>query len=363
MTNQPGTAVAEWRQFDTQLTAFLGKADEAKLWGDGGGVESTRVVLEIRRACRQVPALRKCTLESIGRAALDAYTTGLTPDGREGYLIPRWNKHALGKNQGAYEAHFMAAWRGLQSLACEGEGGRPAAFVSVTAQVVRKRDKFDWRGGLDPHIEHVPELNAGGPIVAAYAVGFPSADSPERPIFVVVDRAELNRAKAAGGPVWEHDEASMARKTAIRRLIDKVAHTPTARARLAAAQRAFDRLHEVADSERDSTTGKTPLAQRAEAAKEADAQEDTPEDTPPETPEDSGPVVEGEIVDDDGSEETIEPEPETIEDPPETKDAEPETKSPTVKPSPQDIDEIRRTHGLDDSTGQAGLFQDPGEQS
>ena len=328
---QTGTAVQSWKAFDTQLVEVLEHAKAADLWGDrGGGIESARVVLEIRRACRAAPKLRQCTMESIGRAALDAYTAGLVPDGREGYLIPRWNKHARGHNQGAYEAHFDAAWRGLQALACEGGGGRPGAFQTVTAQVVREHDLtdgvFEWREGADPHLRHEPALNSGGPIVAAYAIGFPSdAGLLNRAVFVVVDRADLDRARKKGGPVWDSNEPAMCRKTAVRRLVDKVLHTPTTRARLAAATRAYDRLAEVADQE----AAPSRLAARVQTAKE-------------EAAEPSGPVVDAEVIEtaaeksETGNRVLAEPDPAEVA----------AAYEGERTPSDEDIEEVRRQHGL-----------------
>ena len=224
------------KQFDVSITEMMTASIDAGLWDDGH-LEKARLALCVRRMVANNPDLRECTPESIARAALDAHLAGLMPDGHEGYLVPRWNKNIRAK-----EAHFIASWRGLQSVACE-DGG----FRVVTSEVVREADIFHWTAGLAPTIEHTPELNGQSPIVAAYAVGFPADGSP--PIFAVANLADLDAARETGGPVWKTHPAAMARKTAIRRLVDRVIHTPTARSRLAALTAADGRMDEVGTGE------------------------------------------------------------------------------------------------------------------
>ena len=224
----------------TQLRELFDRAIKAGLW-EGGSLEVARVQLSVRRQVANSKDLRKCTPESIARAALDAYSAGLMPDGREGYLIPRWNKHIK-----AFEAHFLSSWRGEQAIACE-EGG----YRVVTAEVVREDEiaerRFTWKSGIEPTLNHEPLLNAKGAIVAAYSVGFPKDGGP--PVFSVADSEDLRAARETGGPVWKTHEAAMCRKTAVRRLIDRVVHTPTARARLAAARAGDDRMAALGSGE------------------------------------------------------------------------------------------------------------------
>ena len=228
-------------EFDTRLVALIESAHDMGLW-EGGDLDRMRVTLAVRRQVANTPLLRDCTVESIARAALDAHIAGLMPDGREGYLIPRRNKKL-----GIIECHFLASWRGLQSIACE-DGG----FRAVTAEVVREHDSFKWRAGLNPVLEHEPARKNPGRNILSYAIGWPKDGSD--PVFVVVDGDDIRAARATGGKVWKTHEAAMYRKTAVRRLTDRVIHSPTARSRLAAALAGEDRM---ADNQtRESTAGR-----------------------------------------------------------------------------------------------------------
>ena len=188
------------------------------------------------------PQLQRCTLESMARAALDAYTAGLMPDGREGYLIPRWNSKLK-----ANEANFQASFHGKRSIICE-----EMAIRAITSQVVREGEPFKWEEGLEPVLEHTPDHHAKGEIVAAYAIAWPT-DQTLPPLHFVADRQRLQDARAQGGDGWKTHPAQMAEKTAIHRLADAVGHTPSVRERLAAATRA-DRAYAAAQSESAPST-------------------------------------------------------------------------------------------------------------
>lgn len=251
------------KEFDTRMSELITGAQEMGLW-DGGPLQElkARVTLAVRRQVANNPKLRECTPESIAGAALDAHLAGLLPDGREGYLIPRRNKKL-----GIVECHFLASWRGLQSIACE-DGN----FRAVTAQAVRERDDFTWREGLNPVLEHTPALNKPGRIIAGYAIGWPKDGS--EPVSVVIDQDDIRAARATGGPTWKTHEAAMVRKTAVRRLTDRVIHSPTARSRLAHAIAGEDRM---ADAHTREAVGDRAAAHRAALMPP------TPEEQPGET--------------------------------------------------------------------------------
>jgi len=186
-----GSALA---QRNEALSQKLDKAVAAEMW-KGADLDSGAVKREVLLQCARDPNLHDCTLTSIADAARSAALAGLLPDGREGYLIAYNTK--VGEDErgrAVYEkrASFMPSWRGLQSVLAEDYD-----FRAVTAEVVRDKDPFTWREGLEPVLEHTPVLNSDKAIIASYAVAFPRDGSP--PIFVVCDLHDLNAATTAVG--------------------------------------------------------------------------------------------------------------------------------------------------------------------
>lgn len=149
-------------------------------------------------------------------AVLDAAMDGLTPDGRDGWIIP------YGET-----CHWHPSWRGLLKLA-----RRATTLRDVSAEVVYEGDQFHLRLGSDRAIEHVPYYAIGlserdrGPIIGAYA-GCRVAPSWTYE-FRFVDRARLDVVASMSGnpsndtpsPVWNKHFAQQAMKHCFRKLCD-----------------------------------------------------------------------------------------------------------------------------------------------
>lgn len=152
----------------------------------------------------KTPALLKCTPESLVMAIVEAATLGLEIDSRGlAYIVPYGSTVTL-----------IPGYKGLMDLAY-----RSGRVTSIFAEVVCENDKFTYRMGTDPSLEHTPELNDRGTKIAVYAVAkFKDAD----PAFVVLGKTEVEKVRraskaAASGP-WKDWEDEMWKKTAIRRL-------------------------------------------------------------------------------------------------------------------------------------------------
>lgn len=152
------------------------------------------------------PSLQKCTPESIALAAYDAATLGL-PVNKLGlaWLVPFGN-----------EAKFQIGYRGYIQLVME------TGFVlEVSAECVYQNERFHYRLGTNPTIEHEPvELGkVKGAFVGAYAIAKLANGLTKH---VVMDKGQIDHIRgksrsSSNGP-WVTDYDEMAKKTVVKRL-------------------------------------------------------------------------------------------------------------------------------------------------
>jgi recombination protein RecT len=155
-------------------------------------------------ALRQNRALAQCKPESFIGAILTAATLGLEPNtpAGEAYLIP------YGK-----ECTLVIGYQGLTKLYWQS----PLA-QHLDTQAVHEHDRFTWRLGLDPVLEHEPATGDRGKVTHYYAVArLTNGATP----FVVLTADEVKRLR--GGKVGTQGVADpmhwMERKTALRQLL------------------------------------------------------------------------------------------------------------------------------------------------
>lgn len=173
-------------------------------------VSPDRMARVAMTALRVTPKLTECTPVSFLACLMQLSAIGLEPNTALGlaYLIPR-------KNKGQMECTTIIGYQGMLELA-----RRSGAVTSVYAYAVRDGDRFSYRLGLDPTIDHVPSDAADRetkPITHTYAVArVKDAD----PIFVVLSRPQIEarRKRGFGGGPWDTDYEAMACKSAIRAL-------------------------------------------------------------------------------------------------------------------------------------------------
>jgi recombination protein RecT len=162
---------------------------------------------------------------SIIRAVIQATQEGIAITGQPGgaYLV----------NFGG-EAQLLRDYRALTRMAV-----RSGAARKIEAHVVRDGDTFSYHLGTDPRIEHTPLIGNNADIHTVYAV----ATLPDGSTLVeVMTKAQVEhvraKSRAAQGKPWREDWPQMARKTAIRRLVNYLALSPEERSLLDAEERA-----------------------------------------------------------------------------------------------------------------------------
>jgi recombination protein RecT len=156
------------------------------------------------------PKLAECDQGSVLASLLKAASLGLdlTTGMMEGYLIPRWNKHA-----GRHVCTFMVGYQGLVKLA------RQAGCRGIRSAVVYQNDTFTYRYDPELVLQHIPATGPRGGIVGVYATG-QTPDGTHIVEYLSAEEVEAVRARSQSpdeGP-WRTDWAEMARKTALKRL-------------------------------------------------------------------------------------------------------------------------------------------------
>lgn len=155
----------------------------------------------------KTPGLQACTPTSLLQSVLVAAELGLEPGGALGhmYLVPFGNVCTP-----------IIGYRGLAELA-----RRSGEVVSVSAAVVREKDKFKVSLGLKPDIQHEPDFSAGelSKPTFFYAVAVLSDGSTQFEVMSVaqVDAIRARSRSGKNGP-WATDYEEMAKKTVFRRL-------------------------------------------------------------------------------------------------------------------------------------------------
>ena len=192
----------------------------AKLAKDVGrvlpkGWDIDKVKSGLYNALRGDPKLLDMKVETLVSGAVQAGMFGLHLGGSlgEAYLSPE-------KKSG--NARFMIGYKGLLALA-----RRSGEIRSISAQVVREGDVFEFNYGSDAYLKHEPKLGNQGPVIGAYAIArlCPVGSDPKHGLevqFDVMGAAEINKIRDRNGGKdsgpWLTDYEAMAMKTVTRRL-------------------------------------------------------------------------------------------------------------------------------------------------
>ena len=174
-------------------------------------VSPQRLMRTVMMSCERTPKLLECSPQSIINAATTAAVLGLECDGvtGQGFLVPYGNV-----------ATFQVGYKGFNTL-----GAR--AGYTITGEVVREGDEFDYQLGTGAFVRHkpLPGPISGRRIVMAWAV----AEAHGRPnIVVVMPIEEIEQVKAKSQGARKKDSPwndlngpgypAMCSKTAKRRL-------------------------------------------------------------------------------------------------------------------------------------------------
>lgn len=176
-------------------------------------VNPDRLIRIALSAASRSPYLLECTPVSIVKSLVVSAQLGLDPDGILGsaYLVPYFNN----KNK-TREAQLIIGYRGLIDLA-----RRSGNIATIEAHTVYEGDKFKVMLGLNPILEHEPNLEADQDrkIKFCYAIAKFKDGSYQ---YEIMTKSEIDgiRSRSSSrdhGP-WVTDFEQMARKTVIKRL-------------------------------------------------------------------------------------------------------------------------------------------------
>lgn len=225
-------------------------------------LDADRVARIALTTLRRTPKLAQCTPESFLGALMTCSQLGVEPGGPTGeaYLVPFKG-----------EVTFVLGYKGMASLFW-----RSPLAKSLSAQVVYEGDHFDYEYGLEQKLAHKPALSGRGKPIAYYAVATTTTGGSA---FVVLSPEDVEKHRKHspfpnGGPWKDHYEA-MAKKTCVRELFKLLPVSV-----------------ELAQADGQDGTIRTDAALDAI---DAPALTSTPQADP-----DTGEVLEGELLDDEG---------------------------------------------------------------
>ncbi|GGU52205.1 recombinase RecT [Streptomyces lavendofoliae] len=201
----PGAVVEQYRD---SLALVMPSHLQARV---GAWVRTTQGML------RRDPKLLEAAQNDVGQflaVLMDAARLGLEPGTEQYYLVPRWNK-----SKRCTEVTGVRGYQGEIELMY-----RAGAVSSVIVEVVRTRDSFTYKPGVDERPKHDIDwdLEDRGDLrlVYAYAVMKDGATSK----VVVLNKGHIAKARAKSDSAdkswspWNTDEEAMWMKTAAHRL-------------------------------------------------------------------------------------------------------------------------------------------------
>lgn len=171
-------------------------------------LSAERIIQMASTTIARNPAIARCTTASLLGSVMQASILGFPPVDALGYcyFVPYGN-----------QVQFQIGYRGMVELA-----RRSGRIKMIYAEVVREGDEFRCEYGLEPKLEHKPNLDPSQPMTHVYAVCH-FADGGCN--FVVLSRQEVERlrmrnqmqAKGVKG-AWLTDYEAMAKAKALKQL-------------------------------------------------------------------------------------------------------------------------------------------------
>jgi len=159
------------------------------------------------------PELKKCTVESIIGASMQATMLGFRPITNLGecYFVPYKNRKT-----GKTEAQFIIGYKGYVSLA-----RRSGQIKTIYGYAVYSNDTFEYELGLEPKLKHIPAVGDRGELIMSYAVAHFKDGGYAFEVcnksHIAIAKKKSTAANSEYSP-WKTNPESMWVKTAIRRL-------------------------------------------------------------------------------------------------------------------------------------------------
>lgn len=171
-----------------------------------------RMIRVVETAAQRTPELLDCSPRSLAAAVIQCSELGLEPSSALGhaYLLPFNNRKT-----GHKEVQVIIGYKGLLDLA-----RRSGEISTIAAFVVRERDEYDYRLGLNPTIFHRPYKGVdGGDVVAVYAIAV-LKDGGKQFEWMWREQIDMIRDMSKAGKYgpWVSHWEEMAKKTVLRRL-------------------------------------------------------------------------------------------------------------------------------------------------
>lgn len=162
--------------------------------------------------------LKKCDKNSLLGAVMNVANTGLTlnPIMKLAYIVPRYIDRKM-------QACLEPSYQGLVKLITDA-----GSVTSISCNLVRENDEFDYQLASDQKIIHKPKLGNKGDIIGAYAVAVLKDGSQmvevmdKEEIESIRDTSESYKAYKDGkikSCVWVDYPGEMFRKTVLRRIV------------------------------------------------------------------------------------------------------------------------------------------------
>ncbi|NBW17949.1 MAG: hypothetical protein EBR82_59250 [Caulobacteraceae bacterium] len=196
----------------------------------GKAMSAERLIKMFAMAASRNPKLMHCTPLSVLDAMTKCAELNLMP-GTLGsvYLIPYENRKT-----GTCECQFILGYRGMMTLA-----RRSGEISTITADVVRNGDEFEYEHGIESKFRHRPKGIEGASPTHAWAMAKFKDGSHQ---LVVMSKSEINairgRSRAGDYGPWKTDTDEMWKKTALRRLCKYLPLEPDVEAAITGVDRA-----------------------------------------------------------------------------------------------------------------------------
>ena len=154
------------------------------------------------------PRLLDCTPASLMGCLLDLSQLGIEPDGRKAHLIPFKDNR-----NNTVICTLIVDYKGLVDLA-----RRSGEISDIHADVVCKKDEFNYSFGSEGKLVHKPALKERGEPIAAYSFVKLKDGSVSYEVMNIEEIEAIHgRSKAKDNGPWKTDWNEMAKKTVFRR--------------------------------------------------------------------------------------------------------------------------------------------------